>query len=113
MRVLPAGLVVTRTAAITGASSRFSVAVRQLLAFGSLRSNPHPGLCRRRQRRLVDGQPCSTGYEEDSRAEVDMNRVMTAAAGSSRSRPTRGAHSLPTISSWRRLLAWLARASAA
>jgi ribonuclease PH len=68
----------TRTAAITGAFVALSLAIRQLLAFGTLRSNPIRDCVAAASVGMVDGQPMlDLAYEEDSRAGVDMNVVMT------------------------------------
>jgi ribonuclease PH len=68
----------TRTAAITGAYVALSIAVRQLVEFGVLKSMPikdsiaavSVGILR--SQAMID-----LAYHEDSRAEVDMNVVMT------------------------------------
>ena len=68
----------TRTAATTGAFVALSMAVRQLLEFGTLRSTPIKDCVAAVSVGVVDGQPMiDLAYEEDSRAEVDMNVVMT------------------------------------
>ena len=54
------------------------MAVRQLLDFGTLRSTPIKDCVAAVSVGVVDGQPMiDLAYEEDSRAEVDMNVVMT------------------------------------
>lgn len=68
----------TRTAAITGAFVALSIAIRQLLEFGTLRGTPIKDCVAAVSVGIVDGQPAiDLAYEEDSRAEVDMNVVMT------------------------------------
>ncbi len=68
----------TRTAAITGAFVAMSIAFRQLLAFGRLRSTPVRDYVGAVSVGIVNGVPMlDLAYEEDSRAEVDMNVVMT------------------------------------
>jgi ribonuclease PH len=68
----------TRTASITGAFVALWLAVRQLLEFGALRSSPIRDHVAAVSVGLVKGQPLlDLAYEEDSRAEVDMNVVMT------------------------------------
>jgi ribonuclease PH len=68
----------TRTAAITGAFVALSIAVRQLAAFGALRSSPIRDHVAAVSVGMVKGEPLlDLAYEEDSRAEVDMNVVMT------------------------------------
>jgi ribonuclease PH len=68
----------TRTAAITGAFVALSMAIRQLIEFGRLRSTPIKDCVAAVSVGIVDGQPViDLAYEEDSRAEVDMNVVMT------------------------------------
>ncbi len=68
----------TRTAAITGAFVAMSIAIRQLLAFGRLRSTPVRDYIGAVSVGIVNGVPMlDLAYEEDSRAEVDMNVVMT------------------------------------
>lgn len=69
----------TRTAAITGGWVAAALALRPLIANGTV-----PGAVRRHQIAavsvgLVDGQPVlDLDYDADSRAEVDLNVVMTA-----------------------------------
>ncbi|MGE5570890.1 MAG: ribonuclease PH [Rhodospirillales bacterium] len=68
----------TRTAAITGAFVAMSAAIRQLVAFGRLRATPVKDYVGAVSVGIVNGQPLlDLAYEEDSRAEVDMNVVMT------------------------------------
>ncbi len=68
----------TRTAAVTGAFVALSEAVRQLVQFGTLRTTPIKDHVAAVSVGIVGGQPMiDLAYEEDSRAEVDMNVVMT------------------------------------
>src|SRR5687767_3165568 len=68
----------TRTAAITGAYVALVDAVSWLSARGSLRSDPLIGSVAAVSVGIVDGVPLlDLCYEEDVRAETDMNVVMT------------------------------------
>ena len=68
----------TRTAAITGAFVALALAVQQLLAFKALKTNPVRDYLAATSVGLVGGVPMlDLCYEEDSRADVDMNVVMT------------------------------------
>jgi ribonuclease PH len=68
----------TRTAAITGASIALSLALRQLVKFGSLKRSPMRDLVAATSVGIVGGVPMlDLCYQEDSQAEVDMNVVMT------------------------------------
>ncbi len=70
----------TRTAAITGAFVALSLAVRQLVGYGALRSSPIRDHVAAVSVGIVGGEALvDLAYEEDSRAEVDMNVVMTGA----------------------------------
>ena len=70
----------TRTASITGAFVALALAVDKLLAAGSLRAAPFKDLVAAVSVGIVDGEPLvDLCYEEDSRADVDMNFVMTSA----------------------------------
>ena len=70
----------TRTAAITGAALALRVALDRLVAAKVLAAHPMPGLLAAVSVGLVDGRSLlDLAYEEDSRAEVDMNVVMTEA----------------------------------
>jgi ribonuclease PH len=70
----------TRTAAITGAFVALSIAVHQLVQFGVLRASPIRDTVAAVSVGMISGQPMiDLAYEEDSRAEVDMNVVMTGA----------------------------------
>ena len=68
----------TRTASITGAFVALSLAVRQLVAFGVLKSMPLRDYVAATSVGLVRGEAMlDLCYEEDSQADVDMNVVMT------------------------------------
>ena len=68
----------TRTAAITGAFVALSLAVRQLLQFGRLKTSPIRDHVAAVSVGIVGGQPMlDLAYSEDARAEVDMNVVLT------------------------------------
>lgn len=69
----------TRTAAITGASVALALAVRQLQAAGALIENPLRQHIAAVSVGVVDREPLlDLCYEEDVRAAVDANVVMTA-----------------------------------
>jgi ribonuclease PH len=68
----------TRTAAITGAYIAMSMALRQLVKFGTLKKSPIRDCVAATSVGLVNGEAMlDLCYQEDSRAEVDMNVVMT------------------------------------
>jgi ribonuclease PH len=68
----------TRTAAITGAFVALGLAVGRLLASGTLKRSPLRDFVAATSAGIVEGQVLlDLPYEEDSRAEVDMNFVMT------------------------------------
>ena len=68
----------TRTAAITGAYIAMSSAVRQLVKFGALKRSPVRDFVAATSVGIVGGVAMlDLCYQEDSRAEVDMNVVMT------------------------------------
>jgi ribonuclease PH len=68
----------TRTASITGSFIALSMALERLVAAGMLRSVPLTDSVAATSVGLVLGEPVlDLCYEEDSRAEVDMNVVMT------------------------------------
>src|SRR5579859_395305 len=70
----------TRTAAITGAYIALSVAIRQLVKFGALKKSPIRDFVAATSVGMIGGTPMlDLCYQEDSRAEVDMNVVMTGA----------------------------------
>ena len=68
----------TRTASITGAYIALALAVRKLQAAGALTTSPLLDHVAAVSVGLVDKKLClDLAYEEDSKAEVDMNVVMT------------------------------------
>jgi ribonuclease PH len=68
----------TRTAAITGAYVALRQAVDRLVRNGAIPSSPLEAAVAAVSVGVVDGQPyLDLNYEEDSRAEVDFNVVMT------------------------------------
>ena len=72
----------TRTAAITGACTALALALNKLVAAGTLKASPLTQRVAATSVGIVDGNVLlDLAYEEDSRAEVDMNIVMTAAGG--------------------------------
>src|ERR1700748_2657908 len=72
----------TRTGAITGASVALAIALGKLVAAGTLKSSPLMQMVAATSVGIVDGNVLlDLAYEEDSRAEVDMNVVMTASGG--------------------------------
>lgn len=70
----------TRTASITGAFVALALALEKLVEAGTLPSLPLRDSVAAVSVGIVDGQPLlDLCYEEDSRADVDMNVVMTSA----------------------------------
>jgi ribonuclease PH len=70
----------TRTASITGAYVALVIAIRKLMQFGALKRNPILDAVAATSVGIVDGAALlDLNYEEDSRASVDMNIVMTGA----------------------------------
>jgi ribonuclease PH len=70
----------TRTASITGAYVALALAIRRLVAAGTLKKSPLRDVVAATSVGIVDGAVLlDLAYEEDSRAEVDMNLVMTGA----------------------------------
>ncbi len=70
----------TRTAAITGGWVAMALAVRELLKFNAIPASPLRHYVAAISVGLVDGVAMlDLCYEEDSRADVDMNVVMTSA----------------------------------
>jgi ribonuclease PH len=68
----------TRTAAITGAFIALSSAVNKLLKFGTLKKTPIRDSVAATSAGIVGGElMLDLCYQEDSRAEVDINIVMT------------------------------------
>jgi len=71
----------TRTAAITGAYGAFSLACKRLLAEKKIKRSPIISEVAAVSVGIVDGTPLlDLKYDEDSRAEVDMNVVCTGDA---------------------------------
>jgi ribonuclease PH len=69
----------TRTASITGAFVALGLALEKLVAAGTLKSVPLKDLVAAVSVGVVDGTALlDLSYEEDSRADVDMNLVMTS-----------------------------------
>ncbi|PJG84227.1 ribonuclease PH [Conservatibacter flavescens] len=67
----------TRTASITGACVALCDAIHQLMANGTLKTNPIKGLVAAISVGIVNGEAvCDLEYVEDSAAETDMNVVM-------------------------------------
>ena len=72
----------TRTAAITGACTALALALGKLVESGTLKQSPLREMVAATSVGIVDGRVLlDLNYEEDSRAEVDMNVVMTASGG--------------------------------
>jgi ribonuclease PH len=70
----------TRTASITGAFVAMGIALSRMVECGALKSLPVTDFVAAASVGIVDGEPrVDLSYEEDSRAEVDMNVVMTGA----------------------------------
>jgi ribonuclease PH len=68
----------TRTASITGAYVALVLAVRHLSKFGAFKKPPLGDSVAAVSVGIVNGEPLlDLNYEEDSRADVDMNIVMT------------------------------------
>lgn len=69
----------TRTASITGAFVALGLALNKLVEAGTVKSIPINDFVAAVSAGIVDGEPLlDLRYEEDSRADVDMNFVMTA-----------------------------------
>jgi ribonuclease PH len=72
----------TRTASITGACTALAIALGKLVAAGTLKENPLKQMVAATSVGIVDGAVLlDLDYSEDSRAEVDMNVVMTSDGG--------------------------------
>lgn len=72
----------TRTAAITGACTALALALGKLVAAGTLKQSPLLGRVAATSVGIVDGEVLlDLAYEEDARAEVDMNVVMNGSGG--------------------------------
>ncbi len=68
----------TRTAAITGAFVALVLALKKLVQYGAIKTLPIRSLVAATSVGIVNGVPLlDLCYEEDSRAEVDMNVVLT------------------------------------
>jgi ribonuclease PH len=68
----------TRTASITGAYVALAAALHQLVQFGTLKKSPLVDSVAATSVGILAGEPMiDLDYEEDSRADVDMNIVMT------------------------------------
>jgi len=68
----------TRTASITGAYVALAMALGQLVKFGALKKSPLLDAVAATSVGIVGGEPLlDLDYEEDSRADVDTNIVMT------------------------------------
>lgn len=69
----------TRTTAITGAWVALAIAVKRYQRFGVIKKSPLRGQVAATSVGIVGGAPLlDLCYEEDSRAQVDMNIVMTS-----------------------------------
>jgi len=72
----------TRTAAITGACTALAIALGRLVEAGTLKQSPLREMVAATSVGIVDGHVLlDLAYEEDARAEVDMNVVMTGSGG--------------------------------
>jgi ribonuclease PH len=70
----------TRTASITGAWVAMAIAIGKLVKYGVLKRSPVLDFVAATSVGLLRGEPLlDLCYEEDSKAEVDMNLVMTGA----------------------------------
>jgi ribonuclease PH len=68
----------TRTASITGAFVAMALAIEKLRTYGAIRKNPVVDHVAAISVGILNGRPLlDLNYEEDSRADVDMNVVMT------------------------------------
>ncbi|MBI5143249.1 MAG: ribonuclease PH [Nitrospirae bacterium] len=72
----------TRTASITGAYAALRLAIGRAMAAGQIAEDPFIDYLAAISVGMVDGRPLlDLCYEEDSKAEVDMNIVMTGRGG--------------------------------
>lgn len=72
----------TRTAAITGACTALAIALNKLVQAGTLKQSPLREMVAATSVGIVDGRVLlDLAYEEDARAEVDMNVVVTSSGG--------------------------------
>src|SRR5262249_59138207 len=70
----------TRTASVTGAFVAMTLALRQLIRYGAMKTFPVRDYIAATSVGLVGGVPMlDLCYDEDSQADVDMNVVMTGA----------------------------------
>ena len=70
----------TRTASITGGWLALALALKQMMDYGTLKKMPLTDYVAATSVGIIGGElMLDLCYEEDSRAEVDMNVVMTAA----------------------------------
>ncbi len=70
----------TRVASITGGAVALRLAILRLLSAGDLQTDPWKGFVAALSMGIVQGTPLiDLCYEEDSRAEMDMNLVCTSA----------------------------------
>lgn len=70
----------TRTASITGAFVALALALKKLVEYGALKRMPVTNYVAATSVGMLNGTPLlDLCYEEDSRADVDMNVVMTGA----------------------------------
>ena len=68
----------TRTAAITGAWVALAIAAKQLVEYGLVKSNPIQDIVAATSVGIINGEALlDLCYDEDYKAEVDMNVVMT------------------------------------
>ena len=68
----------TRTASITGACVALNDAINKMIADGKLKQNPIKSLVAAVSVGIVEGQAiCDLEYIEDSKADTDMNVIMT------------------------------------
>ncbi len=71
----------TRTASITGCFIALALAVEKLMKKGLIKASPLRDYVAAVSAGIIDGEPrLDLCYEEDSKAEVDMNVVMTGSA---------------------------------
>ncbi|MGC9199407.1 MAG: ribonuclease PH [Acidobacteriaceae bacterium] len=90
----------TRTAAITGACTALALALGKLVLAGTLKQLPLREMVAATSVGIVDGNVLlDLAYEEDSRAEVDMNVVMTSSGGLVETQATaeKGTYSRPQL----------------
>ena len=94
----------TRTAAITGAYVAMCIAIGKYQQFGAIKKNPIRGQVAATSVGIVGGEALlDLCYEEDSRAEVDMNVVMTNCGTLHPNCSPRRRRKRSTTPNWRRL----------